>query len=58
MSETDQTPKQPCHDATTRAAKAAREARLADAMRANLRKRRRQQEERRSAEKSPAVKPA
>ena len=56
MSDPDQAPKQPRHGTATKAAKAAREARLADAMRDNLRKRRRQQAERRTAEKSAAVK--
>jgi len=58
MSDPDQAPKQPRHGAAAKAAKAAREARLADAMRDNLRKRRRQQAERRTAEKSGAVKPS
>ena len=58
MSDPDQAPTQPRHGAAAKAAKAARDARLAQAMRDNLRKRRRQQEERRAAEKARVVKPS
>ena len=58
MSEADEAPGRPRHGAMTKAAKAAREARLAAAMRDNLRKRRRQQQERRAGEKARDVKPS
>jgi hypothetical protein len=58
MSDPDQAQKQPRHGVAANAAKAAREARLAEAMRDNLRKRRRQQAERCTAEKSGGVKPS
>jgi hypothetical protein len=44
MSEADEAPKRPNHSARTPTGKAAREARLAAAMRENLRKRKRQQQ--------------
>ena len=58
MSDPDQAQKQPRHGAATKTAKAAREARLAQAMRENLHKRRRQQEERRTSGKTADVKPS
>jgi len=58
MNDPEDPPRRPRHGAATKAAKADRDARLAQAMRDNLRKRRRQQAERRSGEKSGGVKPA
>ncbi|HEX5796291.1 MAG TPA: hypothetical protein VFY19_10645 [Geminicoccaceae bacterium] len=58
MSEADEAPKRPRHSARTQADKAAREARLAEAMRENLRKRKRQQQTRREAGKDGSVKPS
>ena len=57
MSEADPAPRRPKHSARTQAEKAAREARLAAAMRANLRKRKQQQGQRETA-KANLVKPS
>ena len=54
----DRTPRQPRHGARAKADKAAREARLAAAMRDNLRKRKQQQQERQSGDRRDAVKPS
>jgi hypothetical protein len=58
MSEADEAPKQPNHSARTQAEKATREARLAAAMRENLRKRKRQQQGQREKVKTDVVKPS
>jgi hypothetical protein len=58
MSEADQAPKRPKHSARTKAEKAAREARLAAAMRENLLKRKRQQQGQREDAKTSVVKPS
>jgi hypothetical protein len=58
MSEADEVPKEPKHSARTRAGKAAREARLAAAMRENLRRRKRQQQGQREKAKTDVVKPS
>jgi hypothetical protein len=58
MSEADQAPKRPKHSARTKAEKAAREVRLAAAMRENLRKRKRQQQRQREKAKTNVVKPS
>jgi len=58
MSDPEDPPRRPRHGVATKAAKADRDARLAQAMRDNLRKRRRQQAERRGAEKARGVKPS
>jgi hypothetical protein len=57
MSEVEETPPRPRHSARGEAEKAAREARLAKAMRENLRKRKRQQQQR-EAEQGDVVKPS
>ena len=58
MSAADEAPKRPKHGARTKAEKAAREARLAAAMRENLRKRKRQQQGQREKAKASVVKPS
>ena len=58
MSEPDEAPKRPKHSARTKAGKAAREVRLAAAMRENLRKRKRQQQGQREKGKANVVKPS
>ena len=58
MSEADQAPKRPKHSARTKVEKAAREVRLAAAMRENLRKRKRQQQGQREKAKTNVVKPS
>jgi hypothetical protein len=58
MSKVDEPPKRPKLSARTRAEKAAREARLAAAMRENLRKRKRQQQGQRERAETRVVKPS
>jgi hypothetical protein len=58
MGAADGPPKQPHHGAAAKAGKAAREARLAAAMRDNLRKRRQQRQARDPDQKSRDVKPS
>jgi hypothetical protein len=58
MSEADEASKRPKFSARTRAEKAAREARLAAAMRENLRKRKRQQQGQRERAETRVVKPS
>jgi hypothetical protein len=58
MSEADEAPKRPKHSARTQTGKAAREARLAAAMRENLRKRKRQQQGQQEKTKTDVVKPS
>ncbi len=57
MSERDELPKRPKHSARTTAEKAAREARLALAMRKNLLKRKQQQRGQRQRDPTRPVKP-
>jgi hypothetical protein len=58
MSEADEAPRRPRQSARTKVDKAAREVRLAAAMRENLRKRKRQQQRQREKAKTNVVKPS